>query len=94
MQESIKIDLSSTPWIKCEEGNLLWDSSMLFKKLSPLMSPSGKEELIPAEVIICRKCGKVPKFFWEKAKEIPEELRSNCGEEKREPIIPPSFLSE
>ncbi len=46
------------------------------------MSPSGKEELLPAEIIICKKCGKVPKFFWEKAKEIPESLKSNCGENK------------
>ena len=75
MEEKIKIDLTSTPWVKCEAGNLLWDSSMLFKKLSSLMSPSGKEELLPAEVIICKRCGKVPKFFWEKAKEIPDELQ-------------------
>lgn len=79
-ETTIKVDLAREPWIKCPEGNMLWESSMLFKKLSPLMSPSGKEELIPAEVVICRKCGKVPKFFWEKAKEIPEELKSNCGE--------------
>jgi hypothetical protein len=78
MEEKIKIDLTSTPWVKCEAGNLLWDSSMLFKKLSALMSPSGKEELLPAEVIICKRCGKVPRFFWEKAKEIPDELKSNC----------------
>jgi hypothetical protein len=80
MEEKIKIDLTSTPWVKCEAGNLLWDSSMLFKKLSSLMSPSGKEELLPAEVIICKRCGKVPRFFWEKAKEIPDELKSNCSE--------------
>lgn len=77
-QLSIKLDLSGTPWIKCEGGNMLWDSLMLFKKISPLMSPSGKEELLPAEIIVCKKCGKIPQFFWEKAKEIPEELRSTC----------------
>lgn len=79
---TIKVDLSQTPWIKCPEGNMLWESGILFKKLSPLMSPSGKEELIPAEVIICKKCGKIPQFFWEKAKEIPEELKSYCSEKK------------
>lgn len=81
MEEKIRIDLSDTPWVKCEAGNLLWESSMLFKKLSPLMSPSGKEELLPAEIIICKRCGKVPKFFWEKAKEIPDELKSFCTED-------------
>lgn len=75
----LRLDLSETPWIKCEGDNMLWETSMLFKKLSSLMSPSGKEELIPAEIVVCKKCGKVPQFFWEKAKEIPEELRSTCG---------------
>jgi hypothetical protein len=42
------------------------------------MSPSGKEELIPAEIITCKKCGKVPKFFSDAAKGIPEELKSTC----------------
>lgn len=77
----LKVDLTKAPWIKCPEGNMLWESSLLFKRLSPLQSSSGKEELIPAEIIICKKCGKVPRFFWEKAKEIPEELRSYCGGE-------------
>lgn len=81
-ERPIKVDLSQTPWIECEGGNLVWESGMLFKKLSPLVSPTGKEELIPAEVVICKKCGKVPKFFWEKAKEIPEEIKSTCENSK------------
>jgi hypothetical protein len=77
-QTTIKLDLSQTPWIKCEGDNMMFESAMLFKRISPLVSPSGKEELLPAEVVICKKCGKVPQFFWEKAREIPEELRSTC----------------
>lgn len=77
-QNTVKIDLSSTPWLKCEGDNMLWETSMLFKRLSPLMSPSGKEELMPAEIVTCKKCGKVPKFFFEAAKGIPEELKSTC----------------
>jgi hypothetical protein len=78
MDNSIKLDMKDQPFITCKGGNALWDTSLMFKRLSPLMSPTGKEELIPAEVIICKKCGKVPKFFYDKAKEIPEELRSTC----------------
>ena len=85
--QSLKLDLSQEPWIKCEAGNLLWESSMLFKRLSPLVSPSGQEELLPAEIIICKTCGKVPKFFWEKAKSIPEDLKSNCGNKEESKII-------
>ena len=79
---TLKVDLSKEPWVQCKEGNMLWETATMFKKLSPLVSPTGKEELIPVEIIICKKCGKVPRFFWEKAKEIPEDLRSYCGEKK------------
>jgi hypothetical protein len=51
---------------------------MLFKRISPLMSPSGKEELVPAELVTCKECGKVPRFFFDMAKGIPEELKSTC----------------
>jgi hypothetical protein len=77
-QQQVKVDLTDTPWIKCEGGNMLWESSMLFKRLSPLMSPSGKEELLPAEIVTCKKCGKVPKFFFDMAKGIPDDLKSDC----------------
>lgn len=73
-----KVDLSEIPWIKCEEGNMMWETSMLFKRISPIMSPSGKEELVPAELVTCKQCGKVPKFFFDMAKGIPEELKSSC----------------
>ena len=79
---SMKVNLSEIPWIKCNEGNMVWESAMIFKRIPALLSPSGKEELVPGEVIICKKCGKVPRFFWEKAQNIPEELKSYCGEGK------------
>jgi hypothetical protein len=74
----IKIDLSQAPWLECSDKNTLFESKVLFKKISPLVSPSGKEELVPIEVIVCTKCGKVPRFFYEKAKDVPEEIRSSC----------------
>ena len=59
----VKVDLTETPWIKCEDGNMMWETSMLFKRISPLLSPSGKEELVPAELVTCKKCGKfITKF--------------------------------
>jgi hypothetical protein len=57
---------------------MMWETSMLFKRISPLLSPSGKEELVPAELVTCKQCGKVPKFFFDMAKGIPDELKSTC----------------
>jgi hypothetical protein len=36
---------------------------MFFKELSPMMSPSGKEELIPVETYRCSACGSIPSRF-------------------------------
>lgn len=76
--EKIRVDLTQAPWIECSEKNRVFDKKLIFKRISPLLSPSGREEHVPLEVIICSKCGKVPKFFYERAKDIPEDLRSDC----------------
>jgi hypothetical protein len=74
----IQVDLTQAPWVECSKGNKLFESKVLFKRISPLVSPSGKEEFVPLEVIVCSTCGKIPKFFYDRAKDVPEELRSDC----------------
>jgi hypothetical protein len=46
--------------LTCDCGGMLFESGLVMKKISPLVSPSGKEELYPLEVLICKSCGKVP----------------------------------
>jgi hypothetical protein len=48
------------PSLECDCGGKLFHSGLVFKKISQFVSPSGKEELYPLEVLICNKCGKVP----------------------------------
>jgi len=79
-QQKVTIDITQSPWVSCEKGNLFWDSSTMVKRISPLLSPTGKEEIIPVEIVICKTCGKVPKFFYSKIKDIPENLKSECNE--------------
>lgn len=76
-QPRAKIDLNGAPWVGCED-NKLFEPKLMFKKVSALISPTGREEHVPVEMIVCSKCGKVPKFFYEKLRDIPEELKSNC----------------
>jgi hypothetical protein len=47
----------------CDCGGEIFESALIFKKLSPIISPTGKEEMYPLEVIVCKKCGKVPSWF-------------------------------
>lgn len=77
---NLTIDITKSPWVSCEKGNLIWESVTMVKKISPLMSPTGREEIIPVEIVVCKTCGKVPKFFYSKINDIPENLKSDCNE--------------
>ena len=61
--------------ITCECGGMLFQEKVFFKILSPLISPSGKEEVIPMPVFVCTSCGKVPKVF-DSQNLLPEEIRA------------------
>jgi len=77
-QQKVTIDISQSPWVTCEKGNMFWDSTTMAKKVSALMSPTGREEILPIEVVICRTCGKIPKFYHSKINDIPDSLKSDC----------------
>ena len=62
--------------IVCEEcGSILFQEKLSFKRLSPILSPTGKEQLIPMPLVICEGCGKVPKAF-DPQNLAPQELRA------------------
>ena len=45
--------------LECACGGMLFRPSMVFKKISAILSPSGKEEILPIDVMVCEKCGKI-----------------------------------
>ena len=50
--------------IECEKcGCVGFKQTMMLKKLSPLVSPNGKEAIIPVGVFACESCGHVNKEF-------------------------------
>ena len=62
MQE--QIDISRTSAIKCDKcENQTFKQSLLLRKLSALVSPSGQETLVPVQVFVCEKCGHVNSDF-------------------------------
>ena len=61
-QEGLQIDLSKTDTIVCEEcGNASFIQAFFLKKVSALVSPTGKEAIIPMQVFSCGNCGAIPK---------------------------------
>ena len=60
-QDGLQIDLSKTDTITCENcGNASFIQAFFLKKVSALVSPTGKEAVIPIQVFSCGNCGTIP----------------------------------
>ena len=46
------------PDYQCECGGTTFKELLRVKKISALISPTGREALIPYEVLVCNKCEK------------------------------------
>jgi len=46
--------------VQCECGNYVFNQVVVLKKLPALVSPSGKEGIIPMNVYACSVCNNVP----------------------------------
>ena len=61
-QDGLQLDISKTDTIVCEEcGNASFIQAFFLKKVSALVSPTGKEAIIPMQVFSCGNCGAIPK---------------------------------
>ena len=57
-----QLDISKADTIVCEEcGNASFIQAFFLKKVSALVSPTGKEAIIPMQVFSCGNCGAIPK---------------------------------
>ena len=64
--DGLQIDLSQAETILCEKcGNGLFIQSFFLKKVSALVSPTGKEAIVPMQVFSCGNCGTIPKNMTE-----------------------------
>jgi len=63
-QQNININPNDLEDVLCEEcGEQTFEPAFLFKKLSAVMSPTGKDTLIPLQVYKCTHCGHINKGF-------------------------------
>ena len=61
-EDGLQIDISKTDTIVCEEcGNVSFIQAFFLKKVSALVSPTGKEAIVPIQVFSCGNCGAIPK---------------------------------
>lgn len=63
-QKPINIDLTNAQDITCENcGNYTFQEVVLMKKISALLSPNGKEGIVPIPTFACNACGFINKQF-------------------------------
>ena len=59
-QQQMNIDVSQTSEMKCDKcENNTFKQTMMLRKVSAIVSPNGKETIIPVGVFACEKCGHV-----------------------------------
>ena len=60
-EDGLQIDISKTDTIVYENcGNASFIQAFFLKKVSALVSPTGKEAVIPIQVFSCGNCGTIP----------------------------------
>jgi DNA-directed RNA polymerase subunit RPC12/RpoP len=84
----------TAPNVVCPNcGSKLFTEAVVLKKLSPIISPTGREELYPIPVYMCAKCQTIPDEYMTKhnAKRVlGEEVDDEQEEEpKKSSIIMP-----
>ena len=68
-QPGLNVDFSQTTEEVCEKcENNTFVQVYRMRKLSALLSPSGKETMIPMQVFACAKCGHINPEFLPKEK--------------------------
>ena len=63
-QPGLNLDLSQTTTVCCEKcGHDVFVPAFKMRKMSALLSPHGKETMIPMQVFACAKCGHINDDF-------------------------------
>ena len=75
MQPNLNLSPSDLQNVKCENcDGELFTPAFFIKKISALVSPNGRESLIPIETFSCIECGTIPKELLPKAPGNGSEL--------------------
>lgn len=63
-QQQVNVDMSQTTEVKCDNcSGDKFEQVIKMRRLSAILSPTGKEALIPVPVFACKNCGHVNEEF-------------------------------
>lgn len=63
-QPPLNIDITAAQDVTCDNcGNYTFNEVVLMKRVSALVSPTGKEAIVPIPTFACNACGFINKQF-------------------------------
>ena len=75
VDKKVKVDIKQTDTLACELCNCkIWDSAQIVKRVSALVSPTGKETLVPLPMLVCKNCGDIPELLLKQAGLTKEDI--------------------
>ena len=76
----MKTILSRSETVTCEKcNNYTFSQVIIVKRISPIVSPTGEEVMIPMQALSCTKCSHINKQF------LPDEAVSDVLEKEEKP---------
>ena len=73
MNELQNIDLSKSTPLECEScGGKTFKQTLMLRRVSAIVSPTGQETIVPVAVFACENCGYVNKEFAEDVTQITQ----------------------
>jgi len=89
MMKKIAALMPTAQDVTCENcGNYTFQQVALLKRISAIVSPNGKELLVPNPVFACNACGFVNKQF------VPPTMAEEREEEQQESPVKPRLVLE
>jgi len=67
--------LKSSKTIACDCGGMIFTEKLFFKKISQILSASGREEIAPMPIVVCDACRLVPAIF-DQHDVLPSEMKA------------------
>lgn len=85
----MNVDLSQAQDVTCDNcGNYTFNEVVLMKRVSALMSPTGKEAIVPIPTFACNACGFINRQF------LPVAMGPGEPEQQEEPTGRPNLTIE
>lgn len=75
----LNVDLTNAQDVTCDNcGNYTFNEVVLMKRISALVSPTGKEAIVPIPTFACNACGFINKQF------LPIRMADHGDEEQEQ----------